>query len=76
MLALPIFLGRPRIVLPKKHSGGVFQAESGYAQKRTRPKSGSYLCWHYLSSRAVTRQVLSAYMSLTSVFGMGTGGPS
>ena len=34
------------------------------------------LCWHYLSSRAVTRQVLSAHMSLTSVFGMGTGGPS
>ena len=66
-----------RIVLPEKHSGGVFPAESGYAQKRTRPKSGSFsLCWHYLSSRAVTRQVLSAYMSLTSVFGMGTGGPS
>ena len=37
---------------------------------------GEYNCWHYLSSRAVTRQVLSAYMSLTSVFGMGTGGPS
>ena len=28
------------------------------------------LCSRYLSSRAVTRQVLSAYMSLTSVFGM------
>ena len=36
----------------------------------------SLLCWHYLSSRAVARQVLSAQMSLTSVFGMGTGGPS
>ena len=35
-----------------------------------------YECWHYLSSRAVARQVLSAQMSLTSVFGMGTGGPS
>ena len=34
------------------------------------------LCSRYLSSRAVARQVLSAYMSLTSVFGMGTGGPS
>ena len=34
------------------------------------------LCWHYLSSRAVARQVVSAQMSLTSVFGMGTGGPS
>ena len=29
----------------------------------------------YLSSRAVTSQVLSAYKSLTSVFGMGTGVP-
>ena len=34
------------------------------------------LCSHYLSSRAVARQVLSAYMCLTSVFGMGTGGPT
>ena len=34
------------------------------------------MCSHYLSSRAVARQVLSAQMSLTSVFGMGTGGPS
>ena len=30
----------------------------------------------FLSSRAVTSQVFSALMSLTSVFGMGTGGPS
>ena len=29
-----------------------------------------------LSSRPVSRQVLSALQSLTSVFGMGTGGPS
>ena len=34
------------------------------------------LCWQYLFSRQVTLQVLSAQMSLTSVFGMGTGGPS
>ena len=32
------------------------------------------LCSRYLSSRAVARQVLSAYMSLTSVFGMGSDG--
>ena len=44
-------------------------------KKRTRLSSGS-VCWHYLFSRAVTRQVSSAQMSLTSVFGMGTGGPS
>ena len=30
----------------------------------------------YLSSRVVTNQVFSTYMSLTSVFGMGTGGAS
>ena len=29
-----------------------------------------------LSSRAVASQVLSAQVSLTAVFGMGTGGPS
>ena len=29
-----------------------------------------------LSSRAVTHQVFSARLSLTTVFGMGTGGPS
>ena len=29
-----------------------------------------------LSSRAVSREVLSPLQSLTSVFGMGTGGPS
>ncbi len=31
---------------------------------------GESICWHYLFSRAVTRQVSSAYMCLTSVFGM------
>ena len=36
----------------------------------------SQRCWHYLFSRPVTRQVSSAHVSLTSVFGMGTGGPS
>ena len=30
----------------------------------------------YLSSQAAARQVFSAQVSLTSVFGMGTGGPS
>ena len=35
-----------------------------------------YLCWHYLFSRPVTRQLSSAQMCLTSVFGMGTGGPT
>ena len=34
------------------------------------------LCRHYLFSRAVASQVFSAQVSLTAVFGMGTGGPS
>ena len=34
------------------------------------------LCRHYLSFRAVASQVFSAQVSLTTVFGMGTGGPS
>ena len=33
-------------------------------------------CWRYLFSRPVARQLSSAVMSITSVFGMGTGGPS
>ncbi len=32
--------------------------------------------WTLTTSRPVTRQLSSAYVSLTSVFGMGTGGPS
>ena len=35
-----------------------------------------YLCSRYLLSQAVARQVSSAQMCLTSVFGMGTGGPT
>ena len=45
-------------------------------KKKNHIRMDVVLCWHYLSSRAVTRQVLSTQMSLTSVFGMGTGGPS
>ena len=43
----------------------------GFLAKSYKLETGSYL-----SSRAVTSQVLSAYKSLTSVFGMGTGGSS
>ena len=47
----------------------------GKAQKSSDLSIGAS-CWRYLSFRAVTRKVLSAQMSLTSVFGMGTGVPS
>ena len=47
-----------------------------FSKKKPPTFVGGFLCSRYLSSRAVTRQVLSAYMCLTSVFGMGTGGPT
>ena len=52
------------------------RAQSILHTKKHQLFSWCLLCWHYLSSRQVTLQVLSARMSLTSVFGMGTGGPS
>ena len=72
VLALPIFLCRQSIV----------PAELGpepyvmICKKSACRWQADFLCWRYLSSRAVTRKVLSAKVSLTSVFGMGTGGPS
>ena len=71
MLALPIFLGRPSIVLPLRN-----MPVACFRQKKAPTFQSRLLCWRYLSSRAVARQVLSAQTSLTSVFGMGTGGPS
>ena len=72
VLALPIFPCRQSIV----------SAELGpelhiiICKKTACRWQAVFLCWRYLSSRAVTRKVLSAKVSLTSVFGMGTGGPS
>src|SRR5699024_10642914 len=48
---------------------------SRISKKRT-SEEVRFLCWRYLFSRPVSRQVSSAQVSLTSVFGMGTGGPS
>ena len=44
--------------------------------KKETAEAVSFSCWRYLFSRSVSRQVSSAQVSLTSVFGMGTGGPS
>ena len=70
MLALPIFTARacyrPAVMTVRWTVIG---------RKMPRPFSRG-LCWRYLFSRPVTRQLSSAQMSLTSVFGMGTGGPS
>ena len=71
VLALSGFPGRPSIVLPLKN-----MPVACFRQKKAPIFRSRLMCWRYLSSRAVTSQVLSAQMSLTSVFGMGTGGPS
>ena len=45
-------------------------------KKRTHQFGEFFSCWRYLFSRPVARQVSSAKVCLTSVFGMGTGGPT
>ena len=55
---------------------GTQNAESDRRQKEKRRSKDRRSCWRYLSFQAVASQVLSTEMSLTTVFGMGTGGPS
>ena len=55
---------------------GLEPTTCGLTVRRSTDWAKGAKCWHYLFSQAVARQVSSAYMSLTSVFGMGTGGPS
>ena len=75
MLALPIFPVRSKYRFAVRN-----MPAACYRQSNTKvQKSSTFLwslCWRYLFSRPVTRQVSSAQVSLTSVFGMGTGGPS
>ena len=75
LFALASFLGRPSIVLPSATvQWTVAGIRISYIKSKTSVISNGGLCSHYLSSQAVARQVLSAYMSLTSVFGMGREG--
>ena len=69
-------IGRVRAVAYRYGVGSGIVCRHRRQKKPRRLARLFYLCWHYLSSRQVTLQVLSAQMSLTSVFGMGTGGPS
>ena len=71
MLALPIFP-----VSSKYCASFKSMPVACFRRKKLHPFGWSSLCWRYLSSRPVTRQVLSAKVCLTSVFGMGTGGPT
>ena len=47
-----------------------------HRQKKAPTFRSRLSCLRYLFSQPVTRQLSSAYMCLTSVFGMGTGGPT
>ena len=60
----------------KEYRMSLFAGTNIRTAKNQRTMYAGPLCWHYLFSRPVTRQVSSAELSLTSVFGMGTGGPS
>ena len=51
-------------------------ANANRYKKPARLLADRLLCWRYLFLRPVARQLSSAKVSLTSVFGMGTGGPS
>ena len=71
VLALPIFP-----VSSKYCASFKSMPVACFRRKKLHPFGWCSLCWRYLSSRPVTRQVLSAKVCLTSVFGMGTGGPT
>ena len=50
-------------------------AKEEYKKQESECSPDSFCVGYDLSSRLVSKQVLSARQSLTSVFGMGTGGP-
>ena len=77
VLALPIFTARASYRHAVRDAPGERPRRLRICKERPQAKAcGLVLCWHYLFSRPVARQLSSAQMSLTSVFGMGTGGPS
>ena len=48
--------------------------DGDYITKKRLSEDNLFLTGNFLSSQAVSSQVLSAFMCLTTVFGMGTGG--
>ena len=52
---------------------GIWPGRIGSCQIKKTPFQVSFLFGSFLSSQAASSQVLSAFVSLTSVFGMGTG---
>ena len=78
VFALPGFLGRPTYCRGVGTVRWTVAATIVFTIKYRKTSNFRWRFWcsRYLSSQAVTHQVLSAYMCLTSVFGMGTGGPT
>ena len=68
--------GTPHRAFPTVYYPRCNDNDAAYEKNRLAKAKRFVSCWLYLSSRQVTLQVLSARTSLTSVFGMGTGGPS
>ena len=64
------------MVLPSQFNVTAISPEVFFRCKKTAACAAVFRVGIDLSSRSVSRQVLSALVSLTSVFGMGTGGPS
>ena len=64
------------MILPSQFNVTAISPEAIYRRKKTAAQAAVFRVGIDLSSRSVSRQVLSALVSLTSVFGMGTGGPS
>ena len=60
----------------KTKTGGITAGLKTYIEKKQRRDFSQRCVGIDLFSRSVSRQVSSALMSLTSVFGMGTGVPS
>ena len=67
-------LMKPIKELKHIHYNNMFQFLSILYEKKALITECFFLTSNYLSSQAVSSQVLSTYMGLTTVFGMGTGG--
>ena len=73
---LAVRCGIKNVGLSRHLNYSLFIIHYSFTKKSPSVRMRIFLCWRYLFSRPVTRQVSSAKVCLTSVFGMGTGGPT
>ncbi len=62
------------MLILKMHTNSRLTHQPAFIIRKSTPQGASHLTGNALSSQSVSRQVLSAYECLTTVFGMGTGG--